>query len=826
MENKKKTWKWRFLFLVFGIVIITMAGLLYLQYPTVFNKENLQREIINSLTSNAYSEEECLSFGNETNSTHTTYFFNDREITIEKSVDDTINIDCFNGTYVWLSYLSSDSKLFKLPVERYIDYHNGTETLDWSGTININKGTLNNLDSIDIENYAYKIGTTKKVIKKKGYDELIKETPVNEKTKKKGQIYSKNKNIEWKNFTIDNITLEIHNIEEKDYGIDVYARAWNNITGEQYGFGKDGSVDIERFQYVNPPIIVPDKKGKVKRTYYNELTDENETQYFSEDLTKVLPEILKQTVLQVGKISSNIINKKIGKSTLTAYPNSGTTTAPVDGYGYRGSNPSTWSGIRNGAQTAHSNTATYTYLWVRDSTTTDMWNDFYRHFAGFNTSSIGGNNINSAILSYYCGDGSNHQADSMVVGQFYPDSQTNPSDGYSISNYGSVEFGRMDEADISSGYMAITLNSSGVASINKSGNSWFSWRVGYDFDDNEPSWISGYYRSVGRYYAADYSGTTRDPKLVVQHSFSPTITTPYEYYFDATEDYALTSAGSDDYISFQTFTVGTVGLAQDFIIKNISATWYTDGTPGQFNVSIYAVDGSGYPTGSQLSWGTYNGNLLSDIPNEWVTVNMTEYTLVNNTKYAIVVESPSGAIFDSVLWKTDDTGTYTGGNAGESDDGGSSWNTFSNAYDADFEIGGITATDSTPPTYSNIGHNNTINATITKFYSLWNDNSALHSAGGYIFSTNNTGIWINDSWTAFTTTPQWANITKILNETVGNNICYYYWANDTAGNINSTTQQCLTVTTPSIPSNCWSLNGNQLYIPNGCEYYSEEGLLV
>ena len=40
-------------------------------------------------------------------------------------------------------------------------------------------------------------------------------------------------------------------------GVEVFARAWDS-TGKQYGFGKDGSVDLERFRIINPTIMVPD----------------------------------------------------------------------------------------------------------------------------------------------------------------------------------------------------------------------------------------------------------------------------------------------------------------------------------------------------------------------------------------------------------------------------------------------------------------------------------------------------------------------------------------------------------------------------------------
>ena len=102
--------------------------------------------------------------------------------------------------------------------------------------------------------------------------------------------------------------------------------------------------------------------------------------------------------------------------------------------------------------------------------------------------------------------------------------------------------------------------------------------------------------------------------------------------------------------------------------------------------------------------------------------------------------------------------------------------------------------DVTPPTYSNYGHNSTIAGQPVTFYILFNDNIALHPNGQWIFSTNNSGVWINDTPINFTTTPSWANVTKILNSTPGIVIGYRWYAKDNSGNINNTPIFTLTTT--------------------------------
>ena len=69
------------------------------------------------------------------------------------------------------------------------------------------------------------------------------------------------------------------------------------------------------------------------------------------------------------------------------------------------------------------------------------------------------------------------------------------------------------------------------------------------------------------------------------------------------------------------------------------------------------------------------------------------------------------------------------------------------------------------------------------FSSFWNDNVSL---SGYVFSTNNTGVWVNDSLAVFGGTPSWANVTKVLSLTVGQVVGYRWYVNDSSGVWNGT----------------------------------------
>lgn len=89
--------------------------------------------------------------------------------------------------------------------------------------------------------------------------------------------------------------------------------------------------------------------------------------------------------------------------------------------------------------------------------------------------------------------------------------------------------------------------------------------------------------------------------------------------------------------------------------------------------------------------------------------------------------------------------------------------------------------DTEAPSYSNIAYNTTVNGDPCKFSCQWQDIVGL---SGYIFSTNNTGSWSNDTWNdpwTGMTTSGWSNVTKTLNDTA-TAIHFRFWCNDTSNN--------------------------------------------
>lgn len=160
------------------------------------------------------------------------------------------------------------------------------------------------------------------------------------------------------------------------------------------------------------------------------------------------------------------------------------------------------------------------------------------------------------------------------------------------------------------------------------------------------------------------------------------MTTEYENY-DGTENSDLIMY--QVYWHAQTFTVG----ATAHTITSVKLKLWKDGNPGTFTVSIRAVDGSGHPTGSDLTSGTIDGNTFTTDGNgAWYEITFTEYTFLANTKYAIVCRALNGSYspHNDVVWRGVNPGGYADGNSEQSNDSGGTWS--DTGRDNAFEVWG------------------------------------------------------------------------------------------------------------------------------------------
>jgi hypothetical protein len=80
-----------------------------------------------------------------------------------------------------------------------------------------------------------------------------------------------------------------------------------------------------------------------------------------------------------------------------------------------------------------------------------------------------------------------------------------------------------------------------------------------------------------------------------------------------------------------------------------------------------------------------------------------------------------------------------------------------------------------PPVYSPETANTTANGDIYEFALKWTDDSGL---SGYVFSSNITGEWINDSWILLSGTEGWSYSFKNVTVTPGATISWKFYVND------------------------------------------------
>jgi len=313
--------------------------------------------------------------------------------------------------------------------------------------------------------------------------------------------------------------IEIQKINHIESGVEVFAKVWEN--GEQIGFG-DGTVDVERFKIYNPPILVEDENGDI---IGESQLDNGEifTKKFREDPEEALLQCIEDTlsVMKSKHDSSKIIEGKIGNTTSTFYPSAGA-SSPVDG-GVRNNPTATSFATIRGASTGTdaSPTASVVAIQLRRPSGTN-YDILARFIALFDTSSLGSSaSISSATLSLKFSAGrSDNYSQSINITSSNPASTSNiTTSDYNVSNFGSTELSTaIGVTSLSTTlYNDWALNASGIAEINKTGISKFAFRMVSDITNSEPAG-SGAKDAYANADAADTSGTTSDPKLVVEHT--------------------------------------------------------------------------------------------------------------------------------------------------------------------------------------------------------------------------------------------------------------------------------------------------------------------
>lgn len=330
-------------------------------------------------------------------------------------------------------------------------------------------------------------------------------------------------------YTIAPIKVEIQSLRNIGEGVEIYARAWKNNV--PLGFG-DGSVEIEKFIIMNPPIMVPDGTQSLKMVEGREVLRDN----FKEDpvaaIHQVLADVVKISSKNTGK--SSIVSGKVGHSTLTTYPAAGVGGTSVDGAVSRNGVDQTIAAIKAGAGTAHDDTSTeISIARLQASTTSNQFQSNVQHiltFPGIGT--IGAGDVTAATFSIWVTDTTSYvglsgaaSANSAGVLVAATPAATNDLVNADYNQLGATDFGRTAKQDTltAGAYNDVTCNASCQTTIETAATGTgvvsFGMQLGWVFDStitgltHVNSALQGW---LG--YDADVAGTTSDPRLVITYT--------------------------------------------------------------------------------------------------------------------------------------------------------------------------------------------------------------------------------------------------------------------------------------------------------------------
>lgn len=331
--------------------------------------------------------------------------------------------------------------------------------------------------------------------------------------------------VEKKEYARPEYKIEITDTNKIDGGVEVFVRAWKN--GKQIGFGKKGDVDIERFRIFNPPVLVDDPTGNITEEY----TDEEgvkHTRKLREDAEEATLQVIEHNISVMKNVHDDkrIVKGKIGRTTSTFFPLDNGRLAGDLGSGSGVS----WSTLRNAAgntviKNASSNSGV---LFIRADTGTNNWRNNIRSMYSFVVTGIGSDDIISASLMLHGNGSKSGTLDISPVLNVYEANPNDPSDivaaDYGIANFETtpftdspISYASWDEND----YNSFALNTAGRAFV-ADGTITFGVRdQTYDVSGTNPNWQSGsgLNRAIGIHFMAQ-SGTSEDPKLVVEHEAS------------------------------------------------------------------------------------------------------------------------------------------------------------------------------------------------------------------------------------------------------------------------------------------------------------------
>jgi len=331
-------------------------------------------------------------------------------------------------------------------------------------------------------------------------------------------------------FTVGDIKVEILSLEKIQvghlHGVEIYARAWKN--GKPLGWGKDGSVEIERFRIFNPPILVDDPNGDIVREWTDRDTGELRQRKLREDPIQAIREALVHTIKVSGKENAKVIKGKIGRTTDTFYPDADPESTSVDGLANELGTNLTWSEIRNGTgYQAYDNTNHDIEVMLGEGEAEDRWLQLRRAIIVFDASAIdSGVTITDVTLSIYGYGKKNNIGNNISINIVSSNPSSNTSlTGGDYDSLGTTKFcdTNIDYNSWSTGsYNDFSFNTSGIDYVQTAIESDGIVKLGareakYDITGSKPTSNGNNQEDAIVGYTAEEPGTAKDPKLVITY---------------------------------------------------------------------------------------------------------------------------------------------------------------------------------------------------------------------------------------------------------------------------------------------------------------------
>ena len=105
------------------------------------------------------------------------------------------------------------------------------------------------------------------------------------------------------------------------------------------------------------------------------------------------------------------------------------------------------------------------------------------------------------------------------------------------------------------------------------------------------------------------------------------------------------------------------------------------------------------------------------------------------------------------------------------------------------------------PLFNNVAYSSNVAGSLCTFSAFTFENDTDNDMQSWIFGTNNTGTWVNDTMITFPSgSGGWMNVTKILDSLVGDVVAFQFYVNCSDGNTGITSLRTITVVATPLPT--------------------------